>query len=84
VLLAERIVAAMRVASAGIAAGAFPLRVSVGVAELDLPRLGVGFERKAVADQWLADALAALHQAKRAGGDGYALSSAAAASVRGR
>jgi diguanylate cyclase (GGDEF)-like protein len=83
-VLADRIVTAMRAAPARIATGSFPLRVSVGVAELDLTRLGVGFERKAVADQWLADALAALHQAKRAGGDGYAFSSAAAASVPGK
>lgn len=82
VVLAERILAAMRAAPARIGATVFPLRVSVGIAELDVTRLGSGHERKAVGDQWLADALAALHHAKRAGGDGYELSSAVAASAR--
>jgi diguanylate cyclase (GGDEF)-like protein len=84
-VLAERILATMRAAPARIGAVAFPLRVSIGIAALEPARLEAGFERKAVADEWLADALAALHHAKRAGGDGYAFSAvAAAASARGR
>ncbi|HWJ04253.1 MAG TPA: GGDEF domain-containing protein [Steroidobacteraceae bacterium] len=83
VVLAERILAAMRAAPARIGSSVFPLRVSIGIAELDVARPGIGHERKAVGDQWLADALAALHHAKRAGGDGYEFSSAAAASARG-
>jgi diguanylate cyclase (GGDEF)-like protein len=48
--------------------------VSLGLAELDPAGLPLGVDRKSVADQWLADAEAAMHRAKRAGGDGYAMS----------
>jgi diguanylate cyclase (GGDEF)-like protein len=47
------------------------LRVSVGIAGLDLSAIKSGLDRKATADEWLARAHAALHQAKRAGGDRF-------------
>jgi diguanylate cyclase (GGDEF)-like protein len=84
VVLAERILAAMRGAPAALPATTFPLRVSIGIAEFEPARQPFSLERKAAADGWLAEAQAALHQAKRAGGDGYALSGAAAASAPGK
>lgn len=84
VVLAERILAAMRGAPAALPATTFPLRVSIGIAEFEPARQPSSLERKAAADGWLAEAQAALHQAKRAGGDGYALSGAAAASAPGK
>jgi diguanylate cyclase (GGDEF)-like protein len=46
-----------------------PLKVSIGIAGLDHSSLKSGDDRKATADEWLARAHSALHQAKRAGGD---------------
>jgi diguanylate cyclase (GGDEF)-like protein len=82
--LVDRILAALRVAPAFVGTTTFPLRVSIGIAELAPADLAASIERKAIADQWLAEAQAGLHRAKREGGDGYALSSAAAASARGK
>jgi len=45
------------------------VRVSIGIAGLDPAALVAGLDRKATADEWLSRAHAALHQAKRAGGD---------------
>jgi diguanylate cyclase (GGDEF)-like protein len=84
VALAERILAAMRASPVPVRPGGFPLRVSIGLAGLEAAQRGQGAERKAVADQWLAAAHAAMHDAKRAGGDGYALSGAAVPSASGR
>lgn len=84
VALAERILAAMRATVVPVGPAGFPLRVSIGIAGLDTARLARGFERKAVADQWLAAAHAAMHDAKRAGGDGYALIGADAPSAAGK
>ena len=67
--LAERILAAVR--SGPVDTGpeeTWDLRVSIGIADC-LPRPGV--DRKALADQLLAEAMAALHRAKQAGGDRY-------------
>jgi diguanylate cyclase (GGDEF)-like protein len=67
--LAARILAAVRSApiEAG-PAGSWELRVSIGIADCR-PRAGA--DRKAAADRLLADAMAALHRAKQAGGDRY-------------
>jgi diguanylate cyclase (GGDEF)-like protein len=67
--LAERILAAVR--SGPVETGpdeTWDLRVSIGIADC-LPRPGI--DRKALADQLLAEAMAALHRAKQAGGDRY-------------
>jgi len=81
--LAERILAALR-ASPVLAEPPVRLSVSIGIAGLEPTRLDTSTDRKAVGDQWLANARAALHEAKRAGGDGHALSSADAASAPGK
>ena len=47
------------------------LKVSVGIAGLDMSALKSVHDRKATADEWLARAHAALHKAKRAGGDRF-------------
>lgn len=82
--LVERILGALRAAPVHLDTAIFPLRASIGVAEFGAVDLPPSFERKAVADQWLSEAQAGLHRAKRQGGDGYAFSSAAAASAPGR
>lgn len=72
--LAERVLFSLRAARVSLPAGGEQqLKVSIGIAGLDLTALASGHERKAVADEWLARAHAALHQAKRAGGDRYAI-----------
>jgi diguanylate cyclase (GGDEF)-like protein len=73
--LAERILAAVRAAPIAGAPGMRDLlRVSIGIAGLDPAALAAGMDRKATADEWLSRAQAALHQAKRAGGDRYVAS----------
>ena len=68
--LAERILAAVRAAPIVTTPGKLEVvRVSVGIAGLDPAALVAGMDRKATADEWLSRADAALHQAKRAGGD---------------
>lgn len=68
--LAERILAAVRAAPIDTAPGRLAVvRVSIGIAGLDPAALVAGMDRKATADEWLSRAQAALHQAKRAGGD---------------
>jgi len=68
--LAERILAAVRAAPIVTAPGQLEVvRVSIGIAGLDPAALVAGLDRKATADEWLSRAHAALHQAKRAGGD---------------
>jgi diguanylate cyclase (GGDEF)-like protein len=68
--LAERILAAVRAAPiAAVPAVHDRLRVSIGIAGLEPAALAAGLDRKATADEWLSRAQAALHQAKRAGGD---------------
>jgi len=65
--LAERILAAVRAAPVIVAPGiALPITVSIGIAGTGALQLDA---RKAAANQWLAEAEAALHGAKRAGGD---------------
>jgi diguanylate cyclase (GGDEF)-like protein len=67
--VAGRILEAVRGAVPG---GGARLQVSIGVAVLEpapKPAGGPGSERKAAVDEWLARAQAALHQAKRAGGN---------------
>jgi diguanylate cyclase (GGDEF)-like protein len=67
--LAERILAAVRSAPVDTGSGfAWDLRVSIGIADC---RPQPGNDRKAVADQLLAEATAVLHRAKQAGGDRY-------------
>jgi diguanylate cyclase (GGDEF)-like protein len=82
--LVERILVALRAAPVHVGTTILPLRASIGIAELVPADLTASPDRKAVADQWLADAQASLHRAKRVGGDGYAFSSAGAASASGR
>jgi GGDEF domain-containing protein len=68
--LADRILAAVRAAPIVTAPGRLEaVRVSIGIAGLDPAALVAGMDRKAIADEWLSRAQAALHQAKRAGGD---------------
>lgn len=65
--LAERILAAVRSGPVEVGGGtARELRVSIGIAGC---RPQAGQDRKMLADQLVADAVAALHRAKRAGGD---------------
>lgn len=67
--LAERILAAVRGAPVETGSGGpWELRVSIGIAGC---RPGPGMDRKALADQLLAEAMATLHRAKQAGGDRY-------------
>jgi len=78
--LVRRILRAMRAARFELAPGvAREVSVSVGIAGIDggMPAL----DRKAVADQLLAEAEGAAHRAKQRGGDCYELSSAAATSA---
>ncbi|MGL6223702.1 MAG: diguanylate cyclase domain-containing protein [Steroidobacteraceae bacterium] len=71
--LAERILRAVRDARGNAPlVDEQPLKVSVGIAGLDMAAPKTRLDRKATADEWLARAHAALHQAKRAGGDRYA------------
>ena len=73
--LAERILAAVRTAPIATAAGVPEvIRVSIGIAGLDPAAIAAAVDRKATADEWLSRAHAALHQAKRDGGDRYAAS----------
>ncbi len=81
--LAERILGALRASPVAVDPS-LPMSVSIGIAGLEPTRLEANTDRKAVADQWLANARAALHEVKRAGGDGRALSSADAASAPGK
>jgi diguanylate cyclase (GGDEF)-like protein len=68
--LADRILAAVRAAPIVTAPAQLEgVRVSIGIAGLDPAALVAGTDRKATADEWLSRAHAALHQAKRAGGD---------------
>jgi diguanylate cyclase (GGDEF)-like protein len=68
--LAERILTAVRATRFNAPLlGEHPLKVSIGIAGIDPAALKAGFDRKATADEWLARAHSALHQAKRAGGD---------------
>jgi two-component system cell cycle response regulator len=65
--LAERILAAVRSAPVDTGLGTLrELRVSIGIAGC---RPQPGQDRKMLGDQLVADAVAALHRAKRAGGD---------------
>jgi two-component system cell cycle response regulator len=82
--LVERLLAALRAAPVQAGTAILPLRASIGVAVLDGAELPASFERKAIADQWLSEAHAGLHRAKRQGGDGHAVNSAGAASAPGR
>jgi diguanylate cyclase (GGDEF)-like protein len=82
--LIERILGALRASPVHVGTAIFPLRASIGVAGLVPDDLSTRTERKAVADQWLAEAQANVHRVKRAGGDGYAFSSAGAASTPGK
>lgn len=80
--LAERIRVAMRAAPIELAPGVSEtVTVSIGIAAAEP---GGVDDRKAAADQWLAEAESALHRAKRGGGDGYEISSAGASSAPGR
>jgi diguanylate cyclase (GGDEF)-like protein len=68
--LAERLLAAVRAAPIATTPSQLDaVRVSIGIAGLDPAALVAGADRKATADEWLSRAHAALHQAKRAGGD---------------
>lgn len=70
--LAERILNAVRAARPNAPlVDTQRLKVSIGIAGLDMSALKSGLDRKATADEWLARAQAALHQAKRAGGDRF-------------
>lgn len=70
VRLAERILTAVRATPFDAPLlGEHPLKVSIGIAGIDPSSLQSGGDRKATADEWLARAHSALHQAKRAGGD---------------
>ena len=67
--LAERILAAVRAGPIDTGGGTGrELRVSIGIAGC---RPQPGQDRKMLADQLVADAVAALHRAKRTGGDRY-------------
>jgi diguanylate cyclase (GGDEF)-like protein len=71
--LAERILAAVRAAPIATAPGLREvIKVSIGIAGFDPAGHVAAMDRKATADEWLSRAHAALHQAKRAGGDRYA------------
>jgi diguanylate cyclase (GGDEF)-like protein len=80
--LAERILAAVRAAPVEIGSGsAAAITVSIGIAHSPAGPTG---DRKAAADQWLAEAECALHRAKRRGGDGWEINSAGATSIPGK
>lgn len=81
--LGERILGAARAAPCALGAGlSEPVTVSVGIAGLYAAGVPRGADCKALADQWFADALAALHAAKRTH-DALAVSDAGAASAAG-
>lgn len=70
--LAERILAAVRGGPIEVAAGEWrDVRVSIGIAGA-CPQSSQ--DRKSLSDQLLADAVAALHRAKQAGGDRFVIS----------
>jgi diguanylate cyclase (GGDEF)-like protein len=80
--LAQRILQAVRAAPFELAPGVMrEVRVSVGIA--GLAGGSTVSDRKALADQWLAEAEGALHGAKRRGGDCYEVSSAGVPSATG-
>jgi diguanylate cyclase (GGDEF)-like protein len=84
VRLGERIVAAVRAAPCALGAGRLEtVTVSVGIAGLQAAGEARGADCKALADQWFADALAALHAAKRTR-DSIAVSDAGGASAARR
>lgn len=67
--LAERILAVVRAAPVDLGGGTVrDLRVSIGISSC---RPQAGQDRKMLSDQLIADAVAALHRAKREGGDRY-------------
>ncbi len=68
--LAGRILAAVRGGAVETVGGPRELTVSIGIAE---SRPEPGLDRKMLSDQLIADAIAALHRAKQAGGDRYVL-----------
>jgi diguanylate cyclase (GGDEF)-like protein len=68
--VAARILEAVRSAAPS---GGVRLQVSIGVAVLEPASRPGGGEPKAAVDEWLARAQAALHQAKRAGGDRHVI-----------
>jgi len=71
--LAERILTAVRSGPVETGSGgARELRMSIGIAGC---RPQAGHDRKTLSDQLIADATAALHRAKQAGGDRYELQS---------
>jgi diguanylate cyclase (GGDEF)-like protein len=71
--LAERILAAVAVAPVDLGGGhSRVLRVSIGIAAQAPAAL---VDRKTYSDQLVANAMAALHQAKQRGGGGYAIAS---------
>jgi diguanylate cyclase (GGDEF)-like protein len=73
--LAERILAAVRAAPVATGPGVREaMKVSIGIAGFDPAEFAAATDRKAIADEWLSRAHAALHQAKRAGGDRFATS----------
>jgi diguanylate cyclase (GGDEF)-like protein len=81
--LVERILATVRFAPVPLGPDlAVPVTVSIGIAGAD-----VGTpegDRKAAADQWLAEAETAMHRAKRAGGDRAVLSSYGVTATAGK
>jgi diguanylate cyclase (GGDEF)-like protein len=80
--LAARILAAVRATPFEAGPGVHePLTVSIGIAGAPP---GVAGDRKAAADEWLAEAEGALHRAKRRGGDCHEVSSAGATSAPGK
>jgi diguanylate cyclase (GGDEF)-like protein len=80
--LVERILAVVRASPVELGPGiAAALTVSIGIASAPAGAIG---DRKAAADQWLAEAESALHRAKRSGGDGWEISSAGATSAPGK
>ena len=80
ILLAERVLGAVNCEPIVLGAGASCLMtVSLGLAEAQAPR---GVERKAVADNLFSSANAAVHDAKLAGGNRYAIAGDETASAR--
>lgn len=69
--LAARILAAVRAAPVDLGGGLVrPVSVSIGISVV---RPEASADKKTLADQLLADAVAALHRVKQRGGDGYLL-----------
>ncbi len=82
--LVERILVAVRAAPVSLGPDlSVPVTVSIGIAGADVGTTADG-DRKAAADQWLAEAETALHRAKRAGGDRAALNSDGVTAAAGR